>query len=648
MLTLRRALTMTTTRRQLTTILVVVLLLGTALLAPSGPHRVVQAQPSTIPPAGPLSETQEDLGSVPPIPQQATAHYVSSVTGDDANTCTYDAPCRTIQRAVNLAQDGDADLVADNQSTGRGGGLYLYASSHQAWHNTVAQNTGQEGIYLTHQPGTRWPPAPPLPSLPYFTNTVVVSEAVGIYADSTGWFYPLENRATLRGTLWHNTADYAGPGEFDIGSTNIYSHPLFTCTDDPPVCLNPYHLEDTSPAVDAGVTPSLGIPGYDLLVDINGQLRPSGAGFDIGADEVQQPGGVYLLPPVSLRPAQPGETVTHTHWLLNTGTTTDSFGLTLDATPGWSTLATASPVELGPQMTATVAVRVTVPATATAGMTETALLTASSVSEPSRQALALEETMVIAPSWADLAVAKAAGTVRIAPGEAVRYTLTVTNNGPFSGTVAVTLTDTTLPSGAIAALWAPPGCTADAVGGLVTCTLDLPAGPAPITSSLALILTTTGTYTGPLANSAEVVGDHLDPDPANNAATALVLVWPEGPAIAVTPQAVAVTLTAGMSTTRDLHIANEGDGDLIWGVLQVPPASWLTETPASGTLAPVASVDVALTVGAAGLDEGIYTTTLVVLSNDADDPEVSVAVTLTVVERMAYPAYLPLVWRGVP
>lgn len=521
------------------------------------------------------------------------------------------------------------NVVADNEASGRGGGLYLYASSPQAFHNTFAQNAGPEGIYLTHQPGSGWPPIP-IPSLPYFTNTIVVSEAVGIYAETTGWFYPLENRATLRGTLWHNATDRAGGGEFDIGTTNVYSQALFTCSGELPGCLDPYHLQDASPAVDAGVTPSLGIPGYDTLVDIDGQLRPSGAGFDIGADEVQQPGGVYLLPPLSLAVAQPGETVTHSHWLLNTGTSADSFDLTLDATPGWSTLATASPIVVGPQMTATVEVRVTVPATATAGMSATALLTAASVSEPAHQAYALEQTTVVAPEWADLAVAKEAAAPRIAPGEAVHYTLTLTNNGPFSGTLAVTLTDASLPAGAVAALWAPPGCATDVAAGLVTCTLALPAGPVPLTSSLALVLTTTGSYTGPLGNTARVAADHLDPNLANNSATAVVLVWPAGPAIVVTPPAVAVTLSVGLSTTRELAIGNEGDSELVWGVLEAPPAPWLATAPLSGTVAPAENTRVAVTLDAAGLAEGIYTATLAVLSNDADDPAVPVAVTLTV------------------
>ncbi len=525
------------------------------------------------------------------------------------------------------------DVIADNQADGHGGAMYLYASSPQGFHNTLAANAGSDGVYLTHLPGSLWPPVPPIPSLPTLTNTVVVSQAVGLYADTTGLPYPLENRATLRGTLWSgNGSDTAGPGDFDIGTTNVYSLPLFTCAGDPPGCNNPYHLQDASPAVDAGVPVALSLPGTDLLVDIDGQLRPSGSGFDIGVDEVTQPTSAWLLPPLSARVAMPGETVTHTHLLLNTGLADDSFDLALTGGQGWSTLLTPSPIDVAAQSSATVTVQVIVPADAAGGTLETTVLTATSRLGPST-AWAVQTTQVVtAPATADLAIAKTADVQRVAPGEAVHFTLTITNDGPLSSTVAYTLTDTAIPTTAVAAIIAPPGCQVNSATAQFTCSLSLPGGAVPVTQELGVVITTTSTYTGPLVNAAAVQGEVTDPNPFNNLAQATVLVWPSAPRIAVTPEQVAVTLVSGYSTTRELSISNQGDAALNWSVVEaIPPATWLAEEPLSGTTAPSQSTAVVLAFGAAGMAAGTYSTTLNVLSNDATSPLVPVTATLTVI-----------------
>lgn len=57
---------------------------------------------------------------------------------------------------------------------------------------------------------------------------------------------------------------------------------------------------------------------------------------------------------------------------------------------------------------------------------------------------------------------------------------------------------------------------------------------------------------------------------------------------------------------------------------------WLTPTPESGTLAPGASAQVTLNVDAANLNAGIYTSNVVISSNDPVSPQTTVPVTLTV------------------
>ncbi len=542
------------------------------------------------------------------------------------------------------------NVIADNQAAGHGGGLYLWASFPQGFHNTIAQNAGQEGIYLTHRPGSLWPPIPPIPSLPTFTNTIIVSHTVGVYVESTGWFPPLENRATLRGTLWWgNGQNTAGPGEFDLGQTNVYSAPLFTCIGEMPACFNPYHLRENSPAVDSGIPIALTLPGTDLFVDIDGQWRPSGAGYDLGADEVMQPGGVSLLPAVSLLTAPPGQTVTHTHQLLNTGASTDTYTLTLSSSAGWSILVTSSPVELAPQTSTTVAVRVSVPTTATAGMSETGILSAVSWAHPFLRAYALERTTVFTTpsSYADLMVGQSPDAPFTGAGEALRFTLTITNAGPFTGTLAVTLTDTVFPTSAVALIEAPAGCQAQPSHAQVTCTLSLPAGSPPVAAGLSLTFTTSPSYTGPLLNTVWGQSSLPDPLPANNLAQVLVTVVPLSPTVVVSPPALSITLTAGLSTTRELSITNEGSGRLYWLLGEAPPVPWLEASPLGGTLAPLESMTVAVHLDAGGLDEGLYTTSLEVASNDPLHPLWAVPVTLNV--RSAAPPYglyLPLVMRN--
>ena len=158
------------------------------------------------------------------------------------------------------------NVIADNHSDNQGSGLYIYAASPQLRHNTIAHNSGGLGcgIYVTN-----YGPNNELSHVTLFNN-IISSHTTGIYV--TGG-----NSASLDGTLWGNTIDWAGDGTIHLGTVNLYGDPAFV---DPAAW--DYHLQDVSPAIDAGVDAG-------VTTDIDGDSRPWGLGNDIGADE-------YILP----------------------------------------------------------------------------------------------------------------------------------------------------------------------------------------------------------------------------------------------------------------------------------------------------------------------------------------------------------------
>ena len=113
-------------------------------------------------------------------------------------------------------------------------------------------------------------------------------------------------------------------------------------TDVPPALLGNYHIAPASPAVDAGAASKSGVPSP--AADIDGDYRPNGLSFDIGADEL--PGGA---PPAG--PTLPTLPVLDTFNRTNANTLGGSwsqvtlFGLAavrVNANQGFATLAGAA------------------------------------------------------------------------------------------------------------------------------------------------------------------------------------------------------------------------------------------------------------------------------------------------------------------
>lgn len=155
------------------------------------------------------------------------------------------------------------NLIVDNQSGDIGTAMYVvWYSSPRFLHNTIANNTaaiGGEGsaIYVDYYQG---------PSSVWLTNTILYSHTVGVNVVAG-------NTAVLEATLWGNNVEWTGDGTIITGTINVWGDPAFA---DP--TGGDYHLSPGSAAIDAGVDAG-------VTNDIDGELRPIGSGYDLGADE---------------------------------------------------------------------------------------------------------------------------------------------------------------------------------------------------------------------------------------------------------------------------------------------------------------------------------------------------------------------------
>jgi uncharacterized repeat protein (TIGR01451 family) len=160
--------------------------------------------------------------------------------------------------------------------------------------------------------------------------------------------------------------------------------------------------------------------------------------------------GVAIAPVSAAQSGNPGNMVTYTLRVTNTGNTTDSFTITVSAGTTFTNVATPAAINnLAAGASAPVTVTVSIPAGAAGGYSEAATVTVVSQGDPSQQATSTLTTtvntvrgVVINPT-ADAQIGQRGGTVT--------YTLMVTNTGnatdSFTVTVSpsVTFTNNVLP-----------------------------------------------------------------------------------------------------------------------------------------------------------------------------------------------------------
>lgn len=142
------------------------------------------------------------------------------------------------------------NVLAENVAAVVGGGVYLDSSAAQLWHTTLVSNTGT-GIWMAD---TVAPVA--------LTNTILVSHTAGVRGGSPGG-------VTMDGVLWFNTGTpTSGPVVVNHATSGA-----------PAFMADGYHITHDSAARDVGVT--------GLSFDLDGDPRPVGVGYDLGADEIR-------------------------------------------------------------------------------------------------------------------------------------------------------------------------------------------------------------------------------------------------------------------------------------------------------------------------------------------------------------------------
>jgi len=162
---------------------------------------------------------------------------------------------------------------------------------------------------------------------------------------------------------------------------------------------------------------------------------------------------------------------------------------------------------------------------------------------------------------ADLVLAKSVAPDPTSVGDALTYTLHITNTGPHAlpaGDGVITVADE-LPADVTFNGAGGAGWTCNNAGQLVMCTTDaLALGAAPD----IVITANAPTMTGLITNTAYVTSTYADPNPGNNSAWATVLVGE--PDIVVQAPPLAAEVCLDQTANIDIQICNSGTGPLHW------------------------------------------------------------------------------------
>jgi hypothetical protein len=233
----------------------------------------------------------------------------------------------TAQRGGGLAifgsWGGDSLLVntviADNQASLEGTGIYISGVPIHLWHTTLARNSGGDGSGVAIGNWNPWSESGV--STVDLRNTILASQNVGMNVTDG-------STISVDSILWYNTPITVShvPEAVVMVENQITGDPDFV---DP--AGGDYHIGAASAAHDAGIEAG-------VTTDIDSQVRPMGFGYDLGADEFGE-AALSLVKGPSLVGANVGGEVTYSIVITNSGTQDASGVVLTDTLDAWQRAA---------------------------------------------------------------------------------------------------------------------------------------------------------------------------------------------------------------------------------------------------------------------------------------------------------------------
>ena len=194
----------------------------------------------------------------------------SIIEGNTIHNISGDAVQIYTEHGYNISNNTIRNNKIYDYGTGPTSGLTMTGTNCLAYNNIVYQSTFNPDAYgiLVRGSGNK------------ILNNTVYNNAVGI---DTSTASSAEVRNNI---LWQNGYNRGGGDSF---SNNLTSDPKFVN-----ISSRDFHLQSTSPAIDAGITVA------SVTTDADMGTRPGGNGYDIGAYEYAS-GPVTPTPPTNLR-----------------------------------------------------------------------------------------------------------------------------------------------------------------------------------------------------------------------------------------------------------------------------------------------------------------------------------------------------------